>query len=164
MTNLPGGMAWHAPLAVCSPGLVVLLGAVATACIPAGRGRWWVSTVTLGLGLLVTLAVLRASLLQEGGRLSLMDGWCEGGGAWVVLASLASVMAFFTAEGPARVGVVGLAFLSVVIGPWWCHIVLAVLVMARARGTVRGRLPLVGWAVLLVVAACLPQVPKGALS
>lgn len=155
MTHLPGGMAWHAPLAVCSPGVVILIGALASACLPSGRGRWWVGASSLALGLLVLLAVLWASLVQDGGRLSLISGWCEGGPAWVVLAGVAGAVSFFSARGPVRVALVGVGFLSIVMGTWWCHLLLAVVVLAWSRVTERGRVSLLSWAVILVMTAAL---------
>ena len=110
MSDLPGHLALHAPLAMLAPGLWLAASAVATALIPPRRGRALCGWAALALAALAAAAGWRAGWVMalgsgtDGGPLGtwqrdLLGGWVHGGFPWLVAGSLAALVAAWPAGG-----------------------------------------------------------------
>ena len=159
MSDLPGHLALHAPLAMLAPGLWLAVAAVALRIIPAGRGRALCAWAALALAALAAAAGWRAGWVMamgtgsDGGALGtwqrdLLGGWVHGGFPWLAAGSLAAVAALLaawpagvrtadqTSDGkpvpgswPIRLAAAAAGHLALVGLMWWAQVALALLLL-----------------------------------
>ena len=153
MSDLPGHLAWHAPLALLAPGMWLLASAVTTVVLPTGRGRTCCAWISVAVAAVVAAAGWRASLvlaLGTGGgpgplvgwQHELLGGWVHAGFPWLVGAAVVAGLmgwAMRRQSWPVCLLAIGVSHLLVVGLIWWAQMIAAVILMGWWRWSSRAR-------------------------